>query len=100
VDALASWMTTRCARFVRSQNGTSTDEIPIRIQVMSNSQPRLLAPVKQLADNAHFLPKRSRDFAQSLVASAISRDKCNYSLSDKQLLEVSKLNERIRKEKR
>ena len=58
------------------------------------AQPQLLSPVKMLADNLNYLPEPSREFARSLIADAVRRD-----LSDRQLLQVAKLIQRVRKEK-
>jgi hypothetical protein len=65
-----------------------------RSQRFRNEHPRLLAQVKRLADNIDLLPKAHRDFARSLVAQEI-----HHGLTDRQLLQVLRLNAMLTREK-
>jgi len=47
-----------------------------------------------LADNVRLLPKESREFARRLIANAVHRE-----LTEKELRQVAKLVERIKREK-
>jgi hypothetical protein len=55
----------------------------------------LLAQVKRLADNLHHLPLRDRELARNLVAEEIEG-----GLTERQLLQVARLNDRIKRERR
>jgi hypothetical protein len=69
-----------------------------------SARPRMLAEVKMLADNLHHLPGRSQRFALSLIAveahrAAENRSEIGHGLTEKQLRQVVKLIERIKREK-